>query len=362
MPTGDERTLVEAGCVDVGVDFHRAVAGLSAVVPRLVPTLRLVEVERQRSDLLLERDAGRRFDRLADAVVELAAAAVGESLVGCVADERVAEPFRATRLGIDEVCEPLPDPVLECDLPSRRRSRGASGRSSLRGRPRSGGRFGPRARAGRCRRRSGTPPSRGASRRSPSGGPFRAARRGTTCSRSSVARSPRYRAAAAGRRRSPARRSRLRGEVAAAAGREPSVRSSSSSCGAHTVAASSLCVTSMIWRRCEPARARRSKQVAGRLVHEVDVLDRQHRRRPARLVERNFIVTSPRRSRRKRSSSAIVSGVSGSRGRAGSRAAGSSGTSAGSTRSTTSRSRASTTGVSISGSSPSTARIGARSG
>ena len=57
----------------------------------------------------------------------------------------------------------------------------------------------------------------------------------------------------------------------------------SSSVGAHTVPVS-LWVTSMICRRSDAGPREPEQQVRARLVHELDVLDDEHRRCPARLV------------------------------------------------------------------------------
>ena len=178
-PASNARSYAFVG-LDVGVDRHRAVARHPAERPGLVPALGLEVVERERPDLLVERDAGACLDRLADPGMEVAPPAVRQALVGRVADERVAEPQVARRLLLDEVAEPRPRLGVDARRPRGRRPRAARGRSSCPGPRRSAGSSGRSRRAGRSGRRSSTRSSPGAIRATRSRGRHRAARRGTS--------------------------------------------------------------------------------------------------------------------------------------------------------------------------------------
>ena len=92
-------------------------------MPGLVPALGLVVVERERPDLLVERDAGARLDGLADPGVEVTTAAIGQALVGRVADQGVAEAKVARRLLLEQVAEPRPHLVVELDVLAHRATR-----------------------------------------------------------------------------------------------------------------------------------------------------------------------------------------------------------------------------------------------
>src|SRR5205823_11145453 len=77
------------------------------VPPRLVVDLRGQEVHRQELRLLLRTRMGRPLDDLADPPVQLAPAAVGEALVGGVADQGVPKSDLLVA-PVDEVPEPVP--------------------------------------------------------------------------------------------------------------------------------------------------------------------------------------------------------------------------------------------------------------
>ena len=90
------------------------VAGEAAVVPGLVAAVRLEEMERQRRRLLFGRLRGC-FDRLRHLRVQLASAAIRESLVGCLANELIAETQTAADVRLDEFGQPRPDCLVDFD-------------------------------------------------------------------------------------------------------------------------------------------------------------------------------------------------------------------------------------------------------
>ena len=120
-PRRCESALVELACLHVRGDCPGVVAGKPAVVPCLVAALRLEEMERERRRLVLRGGCGC-LDRLRHSCVQLAPAAKGETLVGCLPNERVAKAQAAAGVGLDQLGESLPDCLVDLDpLPERGR-------------------------------------------------------------------------------------------------------------------------------------------------------------------------------------------------------------------------------------------------
>ena len=186
-----------------------------------------------------------------------------------------------------------------------------AGRSSPRAPRRSEGPSGRSARAGRSRRRSATRPSRGASPTEPGGAhgsssskrnsalpPERRAISSTSCGESGLLlggefRRSRPRAVGSGSRQIDEAAQVARRPWRPARARGPRVGDE---------------------EHLSPARRRPARAGSGgrrRLVHEVGVLDDEHRRGPRASATRKRIATSASRSRRKRSSRVAVSGVCG---------------------------------------------------
>src|SRR4029077_2071897 len=102
-----ESTLEEACRLDVRVLRPSACAGLDRVAPSFHPTRRTVKMEREQLRSLTRIGRVAPLDRVAGPPVKLAPAPVRETLVGCLANERVtkAEAVRHIRIGLDEFRE-----------------------------------------------------------------------------------------------------------------------------------------------------------------------------------------------------------------------------------------------------------------
>ena len=120
MSHGREGELVEPCRLDVRREAPRAVAGDSAVLPRLVAAAGGEEVERERRRFVLER-IGSRLDRLCHPRVQLAAAPERQPLVRRIADKRVPEAHPAGGIGFDQSAQPLPQRGVELDVVAHRR-------------------------------------------------------------------------------------------------------------------------------------------------------------------------------------------------------------------------------------------------
>ena len=103
-----EGTLVEPLRFTVRVDRLGVVACHARVAPRLVEVVGVEEVEREQLSLVPRAISRAPLDRLADPAVDLAAASVGKTLVGGVADEGVAEAEMAAFVLDQELAQPLP--------------------------------------------------------------------------------------------------------------------------------------------------------------------------------------------------------------------------------------------------------------
>jgi hypothetical protein len=105
-----EAAAVELGRLDVGPFLLRAMTGGDRVPPRLRVGCGPVVVEREELRHVVGVRARSALDRLRDAGVQVAAAAVREAVVRGVADEGMAEAEGAGHVGValDKLLQPLP--------------------------------------------------------------------------------------------------------------------------------------------------------------------------------------------------------------------------------------------------------------